>query len=196
MKYSFVKIGLFSAFFSLVVLAIFFAGSLEKQKRLSIPVPESPVSEQSDIKESSKDVYTWERYTNEEYGYTLLYPGLLIKRITRDSQGYLHFVVFLENTLSSGSGQKGVAIGVSDVGIEEEASRIKRIISDDGDGELISEKKFSFAGETALKLDFDPKDPKTSEKRNVVLVVKNGKTFSISTVPSQIDRILESFEFR
>jgi hypothetical protein len=191
---SFVRFGLYVAFISLLIFLVLLIKNFNIQKKvvnitsLTTPTPTIEVLSQKDVSNQ------WEKYTDTVFGFSLLYPGLLVKRIINNSEEYLHFVRFEENTFSASSDQKGIAVGISDRGLGDEVVKIKKEMMD-SEGDLTSEKEIKFMGKEAVCLDFEPKDVKKGEERVVVVFFRDGKSYSISTVPGQIERVLEGFKF-
>jgi hypothetical protein len=184
-----VKILLYSLFIIFFVVAVYLLLNLKTKTSLDgSTVFEKQNGETAQKNENIK----WEPYLNMTYRYALMYPGTLTKNEYEDEGGYLHFIRFEENELSVG---KGVAVGVTKRDMDEEVSEIKKQVLDSEIGKLSTENKIVLKGLKGIRLDFEPKAGKVGEKRAVVVVNKNSLSYSISTVPEQIDIVLESFTF-
>lgn len=148
-------------------------------------------------KESPKDIVqidqnqtlNWRIYENEKYSYTLKYPPLLYKREFENQGGYLHFVRFEENKFSL---DKGLAFGVSDGSLENEVKRIKQEFSQGA--KLVNEAEVDIGDIKGIRLDYEP-EVRGGEKRAVVIFNGRGYSYSLSSVPEQIEKILAGFRF-
>lgn len=182
------KTGILLLVTSLVVLVFStystFVGN-EKQESSSGEMQVLPsVNQNQDI---SQD---WEEYKNEEYGFSVEIPRLLSKRDSRNQGEYLYFIRFEENRFSRG---KGLAIGVSNLGLEEQEKRIVEALEDSGSSVGPERKEFESKGTKIIKLEYP--EGEGTEARTIV-IFDNGKyTFSISSTPSQIDKVVSSFKF-
>ena len=141
--------------------------------------------------DASEDYSGWVIYSNEIFSVSFMHPDLLIKRSYENSGGYELFVVFEENNLSR---EKGVAFGVSRTGIDEETERIKNNISGQGSSEVVREDEVDFKGKRAKYLVFESRD-ETLENRSVLIVQKEDYTYSFSTVPEQMRKLISSIKF-
>lgn len=143
------------------------------------------------IEEQSREVASdWETFINIEYGFSVKVPRLLIKREQDANEEYLFFVKFEENRFSE---EKGVAIGVSDRNLADEEAKTKEIF-DKNFEELEPEKEdFALKGYQAVKLEYKGKG--SNEPRVIVLVNDGQYSYSMSTTPDQIDRVMEGFVF-
>ncbi len=132
---------------------------------------------------------SWDVYTNNKYRYSVSYPKLLYKKEFENQGGYLHFVRFEENNFSK---EKGIAIGVRETTLKEEVARLKDDFSKEG--KLIKEEEIKVMGKNGVRLEFEPKI-QGNESRTLVILERENWVYSISTVPEQMDRVLESFKF-
>lgn len=181
------KIGLLTAFISLLALGLYLF--LESRSTANNQQQDMQVS--NVVKEKDQEL-SWETYENKQFGYTLQHPRLLSIRETTDQGGYLHFVRFEENTFSQG---KGVAVGVSEDTINEQVKKIKKAMEQDGNAKLTEEMDTNIDGNSAVKVTYQPSATELGESRAILVIGKSPYTYSISTVPEQIDDVLNGFEF-
>ncbi len=185
---------LFFVFVSFMFISYFLVRLLILKKPPSLDKLVFSQENKNENKKESKgnEEFPWEVYVNKKFGYSLSHPSLLFKNEFKNPGRYLHFVRFEETNFSN---QKGVAVGVSQGSLEEEAKIIKEEFG--SDAKLVSEKYITVNGVKGLNLEFEPNNSslKESEKRAVVIFEKEGWVYSISTVPEQIERVLESFKF-
>jgi hypothetical protein len=134
---------------------------------------------------------TWTTYTNAEFNYSLSYPIFLTVIELKDKGGYLEFTRFEENGLAA---DKGIAVGVRKNSLKAEVSEIKKEFEAEGDGNLTSEKNIKVGDYDAVRLDYEPKDSSQAEKRSIVIISNADYAFSISTIPEQMDKVLEDFK--
>lgn len=134
----------------------------------------------------------WQTYTNEKFGFYIKYPRLLYKRELGQIGGYLSFTRFEENKFSSGH---GLAVGVRESSLEAEVEQIKKEFEKLGGARLIHEQKIVFNGINGAKLYYKPEKGDDGEERVVVILNNDKYSYSISTVPEQIGKILEEFGF-
>lgn len=149
-------------------------------------------TEPSDGKEviNKDDSIEWGSYKNIEFGYEIGLPRALLKMEYENQGGYIHFIRFGEREESLG---KGVAIGIREAELEDEFTRIKGEFGKDG--VLAEEREVSVGGVRGAMFIFEPESKEDLEPRTVVVFEKEGKVFSISTVPEQIDKVIASFKF-
>jgi hypothetical protein len=179
-------VGIIIMFISLVVFGGFlFVRTRNSQESQIDNAPTATLNQDAD-----QSKVMWQEFTNDKYGFTVARPPLLIKRETENEGGYLYFVRFEENQYSLG---KGVAIGVGENTRDEEVNNIKKSIKDEAGIDPDSEEEIIVSDQDAIKLTYH--DNGQYESRAFVVFEKNGKTFSISTVPEQMNRVVESFEF-
>jgi hypothetical protein len=190
MKYktSLYKIGLLAAFVSLLALGLYLF--LESRKIVDNKVQN--VAQETVDNRDNDDNSSWEMYMNEEFGYSLQHPRLLSVREMKDQGVYLHFVRFEENKFSQG---KGVAVGVSESNFTEEVERIKKTMEEDDNAKLIEEMDTDLNGYSAIKLYYEPTNTELGEARSILVIEKSPYIYSISSVPEQMDSILNSFKF-
>jgi len=130
----------------------------------------------------------WEYYVHPEYNFSVYVPRLLVKREYDDSGDYLFFVRFEENRFSENG---GVAVGVSDRTPEEEETKIREILGAEFPGLNPEKETVKLTSGNAIRLDYRAGD--VNEPRTIVLVRNGEYTYSISTVPEQIDNVLAGF---
>ncbi len=147
----------------------------------------------SQVVENSRQVVTensWGVYTNAKYGYEIGIPRALLKKEYENQGGYIHFVRFEEREESQGN---GIAIGIREGKLDDEVSRIKEEFGNEG--RLTEEREVDVGGVKGVLLNFEPDNEEDLESRGVVVFEKEGKVFSISTVPEQIEKVIEGFKF-
>lgn len=178
----------------LVFLGLFFYGIQtflkigKTSSRPEVLVPET--TNQVQVSQDTSDY--WDKYINPEYMFSIKYPRFLSAIEIQGQGGYLVFVRFEEDSFSQG---KGVAVGVSDRGAEEEVGAVKKEIAEGVEAKLVKEDKITIAGTIATRLEYEPINPNEGEQR-VVVVLNNGKySFSVSTTPDQIDQVLTNLKF-
>jgi hypothetical protein len=185
-KDSFVTISVSLLFVSLLLLCGFLAYKVYTKK-------DNALSKKETTKNISPTMAPWEAYTNSEFGFSLEVPRLLLKEERRDKDGYKYIVIFGENSYSAAS---GVAIGVSDRSLEEELKQIKSAYTKNEDAELSSEEDREVVGEKGKQLVYKPKgESKDLESREVIVFHYGNYTYTVSTVPEQMEHIIESFRF-
>ena len=185
-KLNLLGMGALAAFLSLTTLAVYLVVTLLAKR--SPQSSEAVVGSVSESLDEEVEV-PWRTYTNEAYGYEISHPGLLYQREFVDSGGYEHFVRFEETQFSL---DKGVAVGVSLKSAEEELNAMKSELSENA--ELVEERSISVAGLEAAYILFRPSF-EGGEERAIAVFEGNGATFSVSTVPEQMDKVLQSFKF-
>lgn len=153
----------------------------------------SPISETTAIPTSQpKDITTnWETYTSPEYGFSIKHPRFLSPRERENVGEYLSFVSLEENDFSQG---KGMAIGIRKTGLSEEVEKIKKEMEQGIDAKLVKEEELVVNGLPAARLEYEPETPGEGEARVVVILNTNQYSYSISTTPAQIDKIVASFK--
>ena len=155
------------------------------KKYSQLDIPDNFVAED---KFDSKNL--WTSYSNEEYLVKFAYPNFLTKVEYRNEGGYEYFLVFEENDVSKG---KGIAFGVNDGEFEDERKRIKTDILNIGKVKFVKEEKI-LKWKEALVMEFEPEDEEVLEKRSVLLIDNGNYIFSFSTVPYQMQALIESIE--
>lgn len=183
-SFNLLNLGLMFLFLSLLTLAtyLFFRVSFSTKKEIN-----SQDSKKEKVSESESN---WEVYSNTEFGISFAHPRLLYKKEFRNQAGSLYFVRFEETKFSRG---KGIAVGVKEGNLEEEVANFKKEFENQAD--LTKESQIIVNTFKGVRLDFEPRESSLLEKRSIVILEKSGKVYSISTVPKQIDRVLESFNF-
>ena len=61
------------------------------------------------------------------------------------------------------------------------------------DAKLVKEEKINVGDQEGIRLDFEPEGE--GEKRSAVIFSKEKYSYSISTVPEQIEKVIQSFKF-
>ena len=136
--------------------------------------------------------FHWDTYTNEEYGFSIKHPRLLYKQEYKNEGGYLFFVQFLETQYTEA---KGLKIGVSKNSLENEATRTKKML-EEGEGILMSESEVLVNTMRGKRLEFKPMEEAGGELRPlaIVIVYDGVYSYSISSIPGQIDVIVDTFK--
>ena len=132
-----------------------------------------------------EEIFGWEYFIHPEYKFSVYVPRLLVKREYEESTDYLFFVKFEENRFSE---EKGVAIGVSDRNLNDEEEKTHEIV---GQGQSSVEPKRQEMGEGVLRLYYEAMDG--FESRTIYLINNGEYTYSISTTPEQIEKVLSGF---
>jgi hypothetical protein len=184
-KPSILQVSIILVFIGLVFLAAYL---FLKTKRT-----ETVIKGSSDVqkKENQEDL-VWVNYQNNEFKFSFDRPKFLQKNELEDAGNYSSFIRFEETQFSRA---KGLAVGVRENSLENEVEQLKLELEKDFDIRLISESKILIDGYDAIRLKYEPKNKSEFESRDFI-VINNGKfSFSISTVPEQIDRVISSFKF-
>ena len=182
------KVGFLVMFLSIIFLSTKLSYDLDSTQKTSTGQTTPQNLSQQDNQESPSG---WDIYTNEEYYVKFSHPRFLLKRVYEKTGGYELFVVFEENELSLG---KGVAFGVGKTGLEEEVERIKSGISKEGNTRLSNDENIVVSEMKARLLSFESQE-KFLENRSFLIIEKDSYTYSISTVPEQMQKIIDSLEF-
>jgi hypothetical protein len=132
----------------------------------------------------------WEYYVHPEYKFSLYVPELLIKREYDNPGDYLFFVRFEGNRISE---SRGLAIGVSDRTLEEEEKKIRELIEEDLHGVEPVREDLKLTKYEAIRLDYEAIEG--LESRTIILVANGEYTYSISTNPEQMGKVLSGFVF-
>ncbi|KKQ85583.1 MAG: hypothetical protein UT08_C0005G0034 [Candidatus Woesebacteria bacterium GW2011_GWB1_38_8] len=172
---------------SLIILALYFIVKFPKDDT-EYQGAKNVASQPGAMSKSERPA--WEKYTNNEYGIVFEIPKLLLEKEAKNDN-YLFFIRFEENKFSR---EKGVALGISETNIKEEITKVKKDLEEQ-DGELVKENEINLGEVTGVRLDFKPKETESGEERSIVFFERFGKIYSISTVPGQIDRVVESIKF-
>lgn len=183
-----IGITLFIVASTLLSLKLTSENILEKDVGRSADPDKFNVETEQNVKKDAGEI--WETFYNIEYGFSIEVPKLLLRKERGKEGGYLFFVIFKENRFSR---SKGVAVGVSDKGLEEEEKKTREDLEKDINGFNVERKEIEVAGRKAVRLDYRRGDG--VESRTIVLVNNGIFTYSISTVPGQIDRVMEGFIF-
>ena len=143
------------------------------------------------------DVSDWQSIIDDKYGYRIKYPPQLDFEKIDESGSYLNFIRFLANPQKTKS--HGIAMGVRDTTLEDEVSLIKKEVLEKGEARLVSEENFTYKGLNAVRLVFVPLERaeyyEYLENREVVIFNNGTFSYSISTVPEQMQDVLDNFEF-
>jgi hypothetical protein len=139
--------------------------------------------------------FEWKTYESKEFGFSLKYPASLRVNDLGNNGGYVGFIRFEEEP-SLNLSDKGIAVGISSLPLDKEITKIKDQINSEGGAILVDETQTVFKGFTATRLYYKPEDSTQEEERVVIIVNGGGEyTYSISTVPGQIQKVLEGFNF-
>lgn len=183
------KIGFLMIFLSVALLSTKIYFNTDFNGNGSTPAPKK--TDNSVPNGDMESEVLWNKYENTEYLITFSYPNLLTKKTFEDSGGYEFFVRFEENSLSQG---KGVALGINRTDLEVEMERVKDEISKQNNARLVKDQEISVQGTKGLILEFEPED-ETLEKRSFLFIAKGDYTYSFSTVPEQMQDLIDSIEF-
>lgn len=139
--------------------------------------------------------FEWKTYQSKEFGFSLRYPASLLVNDLGNVGGYIDFIRFEEEPNLNLS-DKGIAVGVSTLPLDKEIAKIKNQIKTEGGAVLADESKIDFKGFSSIQLYYKPEDPEEEEER-VIIIVNTGKgyTYSISTVPVQMPKVIQGFNF-
>jgi len=140
----------------------------------------------------SPDNVVWKEYNNSQMGFSMLYPPSLTEKDLGPGATYINFIRFEENEKST---EKGMAIGIVESGLTEEADRIKKDFENQGNAILVEQKKVKVDGVNGVWLYYKPEKVDGSEERIVVIFSRGNYAFSVSTVPEQMDKVLDGFKF-
>jgi hypothetical protein len=133
----------------------------------------------------------WQEYTNEDFKYSLAHPKFLYIREIKNQGDYLSFTRFEENQYSKG---KGIAIGVREASMEDEVKKLREEFEKDEVVKLVREEKLEVVGKEAIRLDYQPIEGTEAEERSIVIISDGKFTYSISTVPEQMDSVIAFFK--
>lgn len=135
----------------------------------------------------------WTSYKNPQYKFSVELPRFLTKAEYRDIDGYTFLAIFGETSISKG---KGVAIGITMRDLNSEVAQTKVDYAKEGNAQLAEEKDIAVGGERGKELHFKPKDGAEGLEEKTYIIVHHGNyTYSISTVPEQVEHIVISFKF-
>ncbi|SRR3990172_4156191 len=183
------KIGVFLMFLSLAVLVVYFFFTRPDIFHKSTGEPEITAIGKDDLITTPTPVLAWVEYKNDEFGFQMMYPKFLYRREFRDQGGFKVFLLFEETKFSS---EKGLGLGVSERTFKEEVENTKTSFSKQ-DAKLVKEEKINVGDQEGIRLDFEPEGE--GEKRSAVIFSKEKYSYSISTVPEQIEKVIQSFKF-
>lgn len=175
------SLGILLLTLSLVAVGIYLLVELKRASKSKQQLPEA----KEEIS-SFNDVSTWMTYSEEAFGYSIRYPPSFIPRKV-ESERYLSFVIFLP---PQGVEQSGFAFGVRENQLEEEVKSIKEEVQLDVSAKLIREGEIEILGYSGFKLEYEPEKSEEGELKTII-ILNNGKySYSISSVPDQIDKIV------
>ena len=182
------KFGILSLFILLLISGIylFVKGKMVRTSQTNPALIDTKTSVNKD------NEVDWQTYTNEEFGYYLKHPPLLYKRDLGSAGGYIDFIRFEENQFSTGH---GLAVGVRETNLLEETENIKKEFDQLGGAKLVEETKISVNGIEGVRLLYKPQNDKDGENRVIVILNNSKYSYSISTVPEQINKVLTEFGF-
>jgi hypothetical protein len=176
-------------FLGLVALSTYFYTKLKKQTG---GFSETVNTSQKTNLENQESELVWVDYVNEEYGFSFSRPKFLTENKFEDSGDYLSFTRF-EGTQFSEA--RGIGVGVREDSLKDEIMNVKREIDESFDVKLIRESKIKVGGFDAVRLDYEPVEKTELEARSFVILEKDESAISISTHPTQIEKIISSFTF-
>jgi hypothetical protein len=131
-------------------------------------------------------------YTNVELGFSIDYQRLLLVKEEKDTGGYLLFVSFEANNFSV---SHGFAVGVSKNSLEPEVLRIKNGFSEETKVRFSGESKDNVLGNSAIRFSVMPTNTSGFETKDVIVIQRDGYTYSISANPEEFDKVISSFKF-
>ncbi len=174
--------------FTLLTLAIYFSlrvYGLNKKGKLANALTGSRLENTTDSE--------WKEYKNSLLGFRMSYPPSLVERDLGQSATYYNFIRFEEVKLTS---DKGIAVGVRESSLVDEVNRIKKDFESQEDAVLSEQKKVKVAGTDGTWLHYKPKVEEGNEEERVIVIFARDKfSYSISTVPEQINRVINNFTF-
>lgn len=135
---------------------------------------------------------TWVIYKNDEYGYSFEYPLYLLSTEVKNTEKYLSFVTFEETSFST---LKGVAVGITDRTLEDELSYIKDSFAGVNDANLKESKDGQTEGKRFYLLTYETSGSEDLEDKSIFIINDGRYTMSISTVPEQMEHIINSLKF-
>lgn len=133
---------------------------------------------------------SWETYVDDEFGYAVSYPPLLEPR-TIKSDSFLSFIIFFA---PEGIKSSGLAISVRNTSLKEELALIKEEVQKDPGANLISEEEITKDGFSGIRLKYEPMNPESGEPREIVIINNQNYSYTISSTPEQLERILPTFK--
>lgn len=183
-----------AVFRGILLLAIsLVVASLYLLTRLKSGMKTKPQYSPNEAEEEALDassIKNWRTYRNENYGYLVEHPPLLVSREV-ESEIYLSFVIFLA---TEGRDTSGFAISVRETQLEEEVVLIKDEIGKDVSGELVRQEAVTQDGISGVKLEFEPETLDGVVPRTVVILNNGNFSYTISAHPEKIDQILLTFK--
>lgn len=175
-------------FLSLFASALYFFLLVKK----SVPSGQTNLGNKQENTQERHITNNWVQFENKEFGYRISHPPLLIKIEYKNDGGFKDFIRFEETDKSLG---KGIGVGVSESSLSEEVKELKEEMAKFEGAKLVKEEKLSLIKYDGFILEYKTQENSQGEDRTIVLIQKDNYTYSISTVPEQIDRAMNSFSF-
>lgn len=176
-----------------VLVAVFIFGikkpSYFVKLGMDIVAKKYEVENKTDEEKTSGEL-EWKEFVNQDYGIRFEVPSLLLKTKRENVNGYKYFMRFEENKFSE---KKGVALGVTERSRSQEVEYIKEMIEKENPNIHPAIKIFDLAGYGATQIDYEEQEG--LEARSIVIINDGKFTFSLSTVPEQIERVKSSLMF-
>lgn len=133
----------------------------------------------------------WKIYQDTIFGYELAIPKLLLERSFTNEGRFEKFVIFEETQYSV---EKGVAVGISRLDLKGERDQLLGDMEKEG-ARMSKEEDIEIDGHPGLLITFEPGEGEGLEEKSVFMVNNGDFTFSVSSVPLQIDRLIDNFKF-
>lgn len=203
-KTSVVKWGSIILFFSLSVSVIFYFFKVKNQLDIGqerIEALENQIQNVAPLDGSNANgeegKNEWISLVNDEYGYRIKHPPHLNIEDVEEKGSYKSFIRFDENP--DYTKERGIAVGVRNTTLSQEVFQIKQEVTAGGEAKLVDEEEFTHQGYDAVGLSFEPLEGaeyyEYLEPKSVVIINNGTYSYSISTVPQQMQKLLDSFEF-
>lgn len=182
------RIGVIFLFGTLIVISFVFISN----KGLFIKTI-NYIRYKTDIKNVVEPYNGWKEFNSEVPKFSVKYPKTLTVHDMGQSARYYHFVKFEEDVNSL---DRGIAIGVTEAGAATETRRIVEEFESYGTGVLSEQKGIEVQGSKGLSMTYKPKEESVDVEAKSIAIFEQGKyTFSVSTTPDQIDKVLNSMKF-
>jgi hypothetical protein len=182
------KVGIFLVFFTMVFLLY---SLIRREDKLSVENDKkNDIVVNQENTNSEKDTLPWVSYANEDYGFVMSHPEYLYEMKSEKNERYVFFVMFQETKYSRGD---GVAVGLSESPLLDVADSIKGDFKDNYGIQPYKEDEYMVDDYEGLRIDY--KGGEDYQDRSIVVFNNGEYTFSISTTPRQIDRVVASFNF-
>ncbi len=134
--------------------------------------------------------YDWKTYENNDFNISFNYPRLLLPQESINNH-YDFFILFTENAYAKQMQMKGMALGITKRSVEEELKLVKDSLLTEGLAKLESEGELeSLEG---VFLHFVP-NSQEGEPRDVFIIKGKDYVYSLSTHPSQKDKLIQSIK--